>query len=188
MMKAIWQAATLLFLGMASAHAAEEPKEFVWAAPKVVQSIFTPDLGMLDAEREEYATNLANHAANLVITTEAAPASLAEARRMLALALHLSPRNKRALVVGFQLSRGMMPELAAGNYSPQAFAKLLFSRSQILEKQGGAQNTQLARMFVQIAAAMDPRNDDAVYASEVHRLDHGEFDWSPVTDPKPKKP
>jgi hypothetical protein len=61
MMKAIWQAATLLFLGMASAHAAEEAKEFVWAAPNVVQSIFTPDLGMLDAEREEYAACWRSH-------------------------------------------------------------------------------------------------------------------------------
>lgn len=189
MMKAIWQAATLLLLGMPLAQAAEkEPKEYVWHAPKVEQSIFTPELGMLDAEREEYATNLANHAANLVITTDAAPASLAEARRMLALALHLSPRNKRALVVGFQISRGMMPELAEGNYSPQAFARLLYSRSLVLEKQGGAQNIKLARMFVQIAVTMDPRNEDAVYANEVNRLDHGEFDWSPVTDPKPKKP
>jgi hypothetical protein len=173
---------------MAMAHAEEKAKTFAWDAPKVAQSIFTPDLGMLDTEREEYATNLANHVASMVITSKAAPASLAEARRMLALALHLSPRNKRALVVGFQLSRGMLPELAEGNYSAQAFARLLFSRSQILEKQGGAQNTQLARMFVQIAAAMDPRNEDAVYASELHRLDHGEFDWSAITDPKPENP
>ncbi len=187
-MKGIWQAATLLSLGLAMAHAAEETKKFVWHAPKITQSVFTPELGMLDAEREEYATNLANHAASQVIAAKAAPASLEEARRMLALALHLSPRNKRALVVGFQLSRGMMPELAEGNYSPQAFARLLFSRSQILDKQGGAQNTQLSRMFVQVAAAMDPRNEDVVYASEVHRLDHGDFDWSAITDPKPKNP
>jgi hypothetical protein len=43
-------------------------------------------------------------------------------------------------------------------------------------------------MFVQLAANMDPRNEDAVYASEVHRLDHGEFDWSAITDPGKKKP
>lgn len=187
-MKAIWQAAILLYLGTVWMHAAEEAKAFVWNPPKVTRSVFTPDLGMLDAEREEYATNLANHAASLVLAAQASPEALAEARRMLALALHLSPRNKRALVIGFQLSKGMLPELAEGNYSPQAFARLLFSRGRILEQQGGGQNTQLARMFIQISASMDPRNEDAVYASEVHRLDLGDFDWAPITDPKPEKP
>lgn len=188
MMKAIWQAATVLSLGMALAHGEEEPKAFVWNPPKVTQSLFTPDLGMLDSERDEYAGNLANHAASLVLSSQASPAALAEARRLLALALHLSPRNKRALVIGFQLSKGIMPELAEGNYTPQAFARLLFSRGRILEQQGGAQNTTLARMFIQTAASMDPRNEDAVYASEVHRLDHGEFDWSPITDPAKEEP
>lgn len=190
-MKAIWQAAILLSLvslGTAWMPAAEEPKAFAWNPPKVTRSIFTPDLGMLDAERDEYATNLANHAASLVLASQASPAALAEARRMLALALHLSPRNKRALVIGFQFSKGMLPELAEGNYSPQAFARLLFSRGRILEQQGGEQNAQLARMFMQISASMDPRNEDAVYASEVHRLDLGDFDWTPITDPKPEKP
>lgn len=143
---------------------------------------------MLGSEREEYATNLAICAANQVVAAKAAPSSLAEARRMLALALHLSPRNKRALVVGFQLSKGILPEVAEGNYSPQVFARLLLTRGQLLEKQGGEENTRLARMFIQLAAGMDPKNEDAVYASEVHRLDHGAVDWSAITDGEEKKP
>lgn len=186
-MKGVWQAVMFLTLSVAWLRA-EEAKPYVWNAPKITQSIFMQELGMLDAEREEYATNLANHAASLVISTEASLPSLAEARRILALALHLSPRNKRALVIGFQLSKGMMPDAAEGNYSPQALAKLLYSRGRILEDQGGAQNALLARMFMVLASSMDPRNEDAVYASEVHRLDHGEIDWSVVTDPKPAKP
>ncbi len=188
-MKVIWQAVMCLTLSVALVLAEEkEAKPFVWNAPKIAQSLFTQELGMLDAERDEYATNLANHAASLVISSEASPSSLADARRMLALALHLSQRNKRALVVGFQLSKGMMPELAEGNYSPQAFARLLFSRGRILEEQGGAENALLARMFIEFSSSMDPRNEDAVYASEVHRLDHGELDWATITDPKPAKP
>jgi hypothetical protein len=188
MMKGIWQAATVLSFGMAVLHAAEAPKAFAWNPPKVVSSMFKQDLGMLDSEREEYATNLANHAANQVASSKASPPSLAEARRLLALALHLSPRNKRAIVVGFQLSKGVLPEAVEGGYSPQAFARLLVSRGQLLEKQGGEENRKLARMFAQLAATMDPRNEDAVYASEVHRLDHGELDWSAITDPAEKKP
>lgn len=187
-MKGIWQAATFLFLGMASAIAGEAPKAFSWDPPKITQSMFTPELGMLDSEREEYATNLAQLAASRVRSEKAAPASLTEARRMLALALHLSPRNKKALVTSFQLGKGIVPEAVDGTYSPQAFARLLFSRGSLLEKQGGAENTKLARMFIQLAATMDPRNEDAVYASEVHRLDHGAIDWTAVTDPAKKDP
>jgi len=186
-MKGIWQAATALSLCMACATADEAPKTFKWQTPVIARSMFTQDLGMLDSERDEYATNLAQLAANRVAVEKAAPASLTEARRMLALALHLSPRNKRALVTGFQLAKGVLPEPVDGGYSPQAFARLLFSRGQLLEKQGGGENEKLARMFIQLSATMDPRNEDAVYASEVHRLDHGEIDWSAVTDPKEEK-
>jgi hypothetical protein len=97
---------------------------------------------------------------------------------MLALALHLSPRNKRALVVNFQLSKGLLPEQAEGNYSAQVFARLMLTRGQLLDQQGGAENRKLARYLIQLAAEMDPKNEDAIYASEVQRLDHGAPDWS----------
>jgi hypothetical protein len=187
-MKGIRQTALIISLGMASASVADEPKAFQWDAPKIAQSMFTPALGMLDSERDEYATNLAQCAANRVEAQKAAPAALAEARRMLALAQHLSPRNKKVLVSGFQLSKGVIPEVTQEGYSPQAFARLLHMRGQMLEKQGGAENEKLARMFIQLAATMDPRNEDAVYASEVHRLDHGEIDWPSVIDPAGKPP
>jgi TPR repeat protein len=172
-----------LFLG-----AEEKAKSFPWDALKVVTSVFTPDLGMLDSEREEYATNLATVASNHVAAAKASPASLADARRMLALALQLSPRNKRAVVANFQLSKGVLPEITESNYSPPVFARLILTRGQLLEKQGGAENQKLARYFIQLAAELDPKNEDAVYASEVHRLDHGAVDWSAVTDPAGKKP
>nr|MCU0752050.1 hypothetical protein [Akkermansiaceae bacterium] len=100
----------------------------------------------------------------------------------------LSPRNKRALVAGFQLAKGVLPEASDGAYSPQAFARLLHARAGLLEKQDGDENRLLARMFIELAAGMDPKNEDAVYASEVRRLDHGELDWSAVTNPKTQKP
>ena len=74
-MMRFWQVAaffcaTALFLG------AEEPqRSFSWNAPKVVASMFTADLGMLDTEREEYATNLATQASNQVTAAKASPAS-----------------------------------------------------------------------------------------------------------------
>lgn len=187
-MKGVWQAVTMMALGVACAHAAEKSSEFGMTPPKVAKSMFSPDLGMLDSEREEYATNLASYAANQAAAAKASPKSLENARRFLGLALHLSPRNKKAIVVGFQLSKGIVPEAAEGNYTPQAFSRLLLTRGQLLEKQGGEENKRLARLFIALAAELDPRNEDAVYASEVHRLDQGDVDWSDITDPSGKQP
>jgi hypothetical protein len=54
-----------------------------------------------------------------------------------------------------------------------------------LKQQGGVENGLLARVFTELAAEMDPKNDDAVYASELQRLDHGSVDWAALTDVKP---
>jgi hypothetical protein len=35
---------------------------------------------------------------------------------------------------------------------------------------------------------MDPKNEDAVYASEMQRLDHGSVNWKSLTDVKPGAP
>jgi hypothetical protein len=186
-MSRFWQAIVIfLVLSAPIIRAAEEKRQFTWNPPKTGRGLFTNDLGMLDREREEYATNLANLAANTVSRNKASLASLEEARRLIALALHISPRNRRALVVNFQLAKSIIPEPAQGDYSREVFARLLLTRGQLLEKQGGAQNSLLARTFIELAAEMDPKNEDAVYASEVQRLDHGRVDWKTYTDaPEP---
>lgn len=185
--KAIWQATTCIILGMVCVRAEEPPKNFEWQPLRVEKSIFTRELAMLDTEREEYATNLASVAVHKIFTEKASPQSLAEARRLLALALHLSPRNKRAIVVNFQLTKGMMPEVVDRNYTPQVFARLLLTRGQLLAKEADAVNHELARIFIHLSAVLDPKNEDAIYASEVDRMDHGLPDWSRLTDPAPKK-
>lgn len=176
----IWQAVTVFLLTVALSGAAEGRKSFEWKAPQVRVSMFSRDLGMLDSEREEYASNLATLAGNELVREKASGASLVEARKMVALALQLSPRNKRALVINFQLSKGILPELGESIYSRSVFARLLLTRGQLLEKQDTVENGRLARMFVELAATLDPKNEDAVYASEVNRLDHGEVDWSRI--------
>lgn len=186
-MKAIWQAVCVGISCMVMSPA-EEKSGFAIDPPKVTRSMFSQELGMLDSERDEYATNLASFAANQVAASKGAGKSATEARKFLGLALQLSPRNKKAIVVSFQLSKGVVPEIAEGNYTPQAFSRLLLTRGQLLEKQGGAEDRKLARFFIQLAAELDPRNEDAVYSSEVHRLDQGEVDWSVVTDADASKP
>jgi hypothetical protein len=165
--------------------AAEEKAKFEWKAPDTGAGVFTDALGLLDREREEYADNLTGYASNQVAAAKASVASLAEARRLVALALHLAPRNRKALVLSFQLSRGLLPEPVPGDYRPDVLAGLLYARGQTLKQQGGVENGLLARVFTELAAEMDPKNDDAVYASELQRLDHGSVDWAALTDVKP---
>lgn len=179
---------TAWILGAVLVCGAEPPKPLSWEALKVGKSTFTPALGMLDSEREEYATNLATLAVNQIVAAKASPQSLADARRMLALALQLSPRNKRAVVANYQLSKNLIPEATESNYSPQVFARLLLTRGQLLEKQMEDENKRLAAMFINLAASLDPKNEDAVYASEVHRLDQGPVDWAAITGEPEKKP
>lgn len=167
---------------------AAEKAPFVWMEPRVGAGMFSDDLGMLDREREEYANNLAIHAVNEVAKAKASAASLDVARRHLALSLHLAPRNRRALVANYQLSRGVVPQPIESDYSSEVLARLLFTRAEVLKQQGGAENILLARFFIELSAELDPRNDDAVYASELQRLDHGRLDWKVLTDVKdPRK-
>jgi len=175
----------IFWSGMALSCLAEENKKpFLWNEPRVGAGAFSDALGMLDREREEYATNLAVHAINEVAKAKASVASLEKARRLLALSLHLSPRNRRALVANYQLNQGMVPEPVSSDYSDEVLARLLFTRSQLLRQQGGGEDQELARIFVELAAELDPKNEDAVYASELQRLDHGRVDWKLLTDVK----
>lgn len=186
-MERSWQAVGIFCTSVLTLSAEDAPKPFVFDPPKVRVSQFSTDLGLLDSEREEYATTLASLASNQIAAANASPASLAESRKLLGLALQLSPRNRKALVVSFQLTKGMLPDVSEGVYSPQGFARLILTRGQLLDKQGGEENKKLARYFVQLAAEIDPKNEDAVYLSEVQRLDRGSMDWTSITDPAEEK-
>lgn len=181
-MMRFWQVTAVICATVSLLGAQEVAKSFVWNSPKVEKSIFSQELGMLDSERDDYATNLSAVAANQLIAAKASVASLTDARHMIALALQLSPRNKRAVVLNFQLAKGILPEPSESNYSPQVFARLILTRGQLLVKQDGAENQKLARYFIQLASDLDPKNEDAVYASELQRLDKGAVDWASITD------
>lgn len=180
-----WQAVLVSLALPAALPAQEGAGKFQWKEPKTGAGIFTDELGMLDREREEYADSLAGYASNRVAEAKASPASLAEARRLVALALHLAPRNRKALVLNFQLTRGVLPEPRPGDYKPDVLARLLYTRGDLLKKQGGAENALLSRIFTELAAEMDPKNDDAVYAAELQRLDKANVNWTALTDVRP---
>jgi hypothetical protein len=181
-MMRFWQVAGLAGIFATFLRAEEGGTAFAWDPPKAATLGFSRDLGMLDPEREDYATNLAILSANKVAQAKASVASLSDARRMLGLALQLSPRNKRAVIVNFQLSKGLLPELSDALYEPKVFARLMLTRGNLLEKTELEENKRLARYFIQLAAELDPKNEDAVYASEMQRLDYGAADWAAITD------
>lgn len=187
LVKRSWQAVTTIWLTMLLNVSAAPAPKIEWKPIENPGGRVSRDLGMLDSERDEYATHLASQAANLVVDQKASKEALESARHMLALAFQLSPRNKRAVVVNFQLGKGLLPEKVDGVLGSQAFARLLLTRADLLEKQGGSENTSFARLFVALAAEIDPRNEDAVYASELHRLDHGPVDWNVLAGDKEKK-
>ncbi len=176
--------AILLLLNVAgSGDPEKETPSFVYTAP-IVQKIAFREGVMLAEERHTYATNLATYAANQVVSRMASKDSLENARRILALAFHLERRNKQAMVVNFQLREGVLPEVKKGDYNPRTFARLLLSRAKLLLKNANDNMSEklLGRCFVELAAHIDPRNEDAVFEYENQRIDEGEIDWSLLTN------
>lgn len=157
-------------------------KAFEFDPPVVRKSVFAEGLGLLDRERDEYAGALATFATNHVVQAKANKESLNFARKALGLALHLSSRNKRAMVTKFQLGKGTMPKIVEAEYSPKTLAALFVTRAETLFQQKGDQNRLLARALIDLAVTIDPHNDDAIYAFELQKIDYGELDWTQFTD------
>jgi hypothetical protein len=181
-MKRFMEAFTMLLFSACCGllQSAEVLKE-KWISPQVGTG-FSRELGMLDSEREEYANHLAALGANLIVRGKGSADAITQGRRMLGLALQLSPRNKAALVTCFQLSRGLLPEPGDPGLSNAAFARLLQARGKLLGESERDEDRVVGRYFISLAAELDPKNHDAVYASEIMRLDLGEVDWRMVTD------
>lgn len=148
---------------------------------------FSRRLAMLDTEREEYASHLASFVANQLARSKGNAAMAENAQRVLHVARLLSPRNKRAVVVDFQVRKGVVPEAVPGTFSSVALAKLLLTRGQLLLQQPGEENEWLGRVFVRFAAELDPKNEDAVYASEIDQMEKGPLNWN-YPDKEEKRP
>ncbi len=156
-----------------------------YTEPEINRHLFREGLSMINSERNDYATNLTAYAVKVVQESGGDQESLDTARRVLALALHLSPRNKKCVVVNAQLKRGIMPKKVAADYESDVFARLLLTRGKLLEKNKGEMDAVLARYLIALAAQIDPHNEDAIYEAEIRRIDQGKLAWSTLTDAKP---
>ena len=170
----------LILLGDAFAQAYKPPK-FDKPAFDVKK------VGLMEVERQKFATNLAGYVANEVKVAE--NSHKAEwARKLIGLALHLDRRNRVALVANHQFNRGLAPKKVAMDYKTEPLAKLLIAKSKAIAAVGGQENLYLAGLFLATAVEMDPGNEDAVYQMELYKIDVGQIDWEPITDGKPRKP
>ena len=84
----------------------------------------------------------------------------------------------------FQLREGVLPDVKKGDYNPRTFARLLLARAKLLRKDASDDESGklLASCFIEMAAYIDPRNEDAVFEFESQRIDHGEINWALLTD------
>jgi hypothetical protein len=174
---------TALFLLAGSSGFAQAYKP-----PKVDKPAFDlEEIGLMEVERQKFATNLAGFVVNEIKVKE--NAHRAEwARKLIGLALHLDKRNRTALVANHQFKRGVEPKKVQTDYKPQPLATLLIAKSKSLKKLGGIDNIYLSGLLLAAAVEMDPVNEDAVFELELYKLDIGEIDWDPVTDGEPRKP
>lgn len=177
----IWLGLIVVLLSTPSSLHAEGELAGDYVEPAINRRLFSQGLSMLGSERNDYANNLTAYAVNNLLRKKANQESLDLARQVIGLALHLSPRNKKALIANAQLRRNVMPKAVVADYDSTVFAKLLMTRSVLLEKQPGKHNAKVARYLIDLAAKIDPRNEDATYEAELRRIDHGEPDWPLVS-------
>lgn len=167
-----------LFCPVLPAEESEKDRiEVQWQPLKIAKSRFPRSVSMMDEVREDYATNLAALAVIQLRERKGDKVARELAMRMMSVALHLSPRNKMALVVNVQLGRGVVPQAPVVDREAKAFSVLMRTTAQVLEKQGGRENIMVAGYLFQLATDLDPKNEDAIYLSELYRINHGEVDW-----------
>ena len=88
------------------------------------------------------------------------------------------------MVANSQFGKGLLPEKKAGDYSRAVFARLLLTRGRLLKEQSAENDRFVGRCFVELAAELDPRNEEAIYGAEIQKLDGEEVDWSVFTTSK----
>lgn len=149
-------------------------------------------LDMVKAEREEYAKNLAA-TANLILSERAlikegelrvdakkAKPLLPLIDRLMGLSLQLAPRMRPPVVINHQFRKGMVSKHYKPEIARHSLASLMQMRAIQLLDNGGAENELLAGCFLDLSVALDPQNEDAIFALEILRMDKKTADWRPI--------
>jgi len=170
--------AAMTLLGASSVFGADKGAKYY--EPIVTKPLFVvDDIAILAVDRDKLATNIATFVANSIKPGGNAD-EIDTAARLIGLALHLDPRNRMAVVVNFQLKKGLAPRKVEAEYSPVTLAGLLQRKAEFIHKQGGDLNEMLAGFMLAAAVEIDPRNETAIYQLEMYRKAVAEIDWTPI--------
>ncbi len=147
------------------------------------------DVGMIEAERRQYAENMAAFALAAVAKHADEEGKLGDvpattyqlARKLVGLALHLDPRSRTAVIANGRMKAGVVPRRGdSPSMAAETFSSLLVGRAAELRKAGGADNLLLAGCFLDLATSLDPANDDAIYAFETFKMDGQKVSWTGI--------
>lgn len=103
------------------------------------------------------------------------------ARRMLALSMHLSPRNAFVQETNRQLVQGKLPDLVRMDYAPDLLARLLQMRAELLLESKAEKDVQLGRYFLHCAYGMGERSEELKMLYREDHEKHGALDWRLLT-------
>ena len=160
--------------------------EAKYTEPEVKEARFDKStVNLLKVDRDKLASSVA---AYVVSSTKESPDGIAldAARKLLGFALHLSPRNRDAVIANFQFKKGLPRRKIQPEYSPVTLAEVLQSRATFLIKNGGDLNVSLAGYMLSVAVQVDSTNETAIYELEMYRKDIGAIDWSSLVGDGPK--
>jgi len=153
---------------------AREPERRKFVRPNVPVARFTHEkTALLEPECERIASFLARYAAEKLTAgvLEGNAGAQTKGRLLLAVSLHLQPMNAAAVHCGLRWSDGQAPSLPPPADDLRIFSSFLLSAAKRQTGKPGPAPEALARILVRLAADLDPENEDAVYASEIHDRD-----------------
>lgn len=146
------------------------PEHRAFIKPKVPVPLFTPaKTALLEVECERIALFLARQAAEkyTAAVLRGEREAMSEGRLMLTISLHLMPLNASAVHCSDCWAEGKSPSLPPPGEDMRAFSSFLLMAAQRQGGEAGSARETLGRVLNRLAADYDPKNEDAVYASEM---------------------
>jgi hypothetical protein len=164
----------LLLLTALPAAGQAAGKVIKFTRPRVPVPLFTHEhTALLAPECTRIAVDLARRAARQCSegVLRGDPAAVGQARLWLTVSLHLEPLNASAVHCITRWLDGQPPALAPAEENLRVFTGFLLAAAAREHAKEGSHQPLLARVLRRLAADLDPRNEDAVLASELQDRD-----------------
>lgn len=153
--------------------------DFMFYEKIVVKKAIFSDVAMTDLEKNLYAEYIAEYVADVLLSEGTTKEKILTARKCLLVAMHLSPKNKKAV----QLNEGLIEEIIpkqVSEFSADALTTLLIHRARLLKKEKGENNRELAFAFMEISSEMTPHHDLLATDSDAEGEEGEELNWRDI--------